>query len=323
MKKANILIVSIFAALIIGVVSIFVASLTNFGFFNKTTETNEVTMKRYMAICTNPQMDGWQDVKKGLARAAVNNNAAIEFLEEGFAEDRADASCIEMAVDSGVDGIILYANDGNFDTELDYAAENFVPVVLVINDYEHDKIFRVTSDSRLLPDTMVDYISRMHAECDDIAVITSSKSEQSKSGHFRTSLSAAGRKITMRTFPGPHIFDANKTVKELIASENDVDMICCLDATATLGVAQSIVELNKVNVIKIVGSGKTDEILNMIQKGIIDATVAVDYEKFASEAIEILVHNASKPIQYEKRVLSDVYVIDNKNVRSFVEVNVE
>jgi len=323
MKKSNILIVSIFFTLVVGVLVFFVVILTNYGFLRKTPDSAEITMRRFIAICTNPQMDGWQDVKFGLENAASKHQASIEFLEKGFEEDRADASCIEMAVDSGVDGIILYANDSSFDKELEYAAENYVPVVMVINGYTHDKIFQLGSDSTLIADKMLEYVEEMDVDSSSIAIISSNQSEEYKYGQFRTKFYDSGRNVMLRTFSGPHVFDANKTVKELIASEDEVDLICCLDSTATLGVAQSIVELNKVNVISIVGSGKTDEILNMIQKGVISATVAVDYEKIGSEAIDILVNNSSKPILYDKRILSDVYVIDKSNVRSYIEVNAE
>jgi ABC-type sugar transport system substrate-binding protein len=102
-----------------------------------------------------------------------------------------------------------------------------------------------------------------------------------------------------------------------------IDLICCLDATATLGVAQSIVELNKVNVITIIGSGKTNEVLNMIRKGIVTATVAVDYEKIGTETINILARYTKKPLSYKKHILSDIYVIDKSNVRSYMEVTAE
>lgn len=323
MKKANILIVSVFVALILCLVSIFIVSLSSFGVFQSDDDYSEVTMKRYIAICTNPQMDGWQDVRTGLEKAALKSNVAIEFLEEGFDQDRADASCIEMAVDSGADGIIIYAKDNEFNEELDYAAANSVPVVNVINEYNHDRIFQIGTNPKLIADKMADYVDEMDVESNNIAVISSDLSEQHKSGQFRIRFSNTGKKIMMRTFQGPHVFDANKTVKEIIASEDEVDMICCLDSTATLGVAQSIVELNKVNVITIVGCGKTNEILNMIEKGVVAATIAVDYEKIGSEAIDILVNHSAKPIRYEKRVLSDVYVIDQTNVRSYIEVIAE
>lgn len=318
MKKANILIISMIAALIVGVVLISGMLLINHGIFFDAKDSSEIAMNRYIAICTNPQMDGWQDVKQGLEKAAEKNQAAIEFLEKGFEESRADASCVEMAVDSGADGIILYANDGALDEELDYAAENSVPVVMVINSYNHDQIFQLGSDPMLLAEKMLEYIDEMDVENNSIAIISSNQSEEYKSGQFMMKFEKTGRNVTLHTFAGPHVFDANQTVKELIASEEEIDMICCLDATATLGVAQSIVELNKVNVISIVGCGKTDEILKMIQKGVVSATVAVDYEKIGTEAIGILMANSRKPFLYDQRIISDVYVIDPSNVRSFL-----
>ncbi len=322
MKKANTLIISSVFLLIV-VLAVFIVLFMSYGMLDNDEEKLDISMNRYFAICTNPQLDGWQDIKIGLQNAADAHNSAIEFLEAGFEDERADASCIEMAVDSGADGIIIYASDENVDIEVDYAAQKSVPVVFVVNDYDHDKIFKLRSDPLLFATKMVDYVKGMELENKNLAIISSEQSESYKSEPFQSLFRFEGFDVTIKPFSGPHVFDATETVKELISSQNEIDMVCCLDATATLGVAQSIVELNKVSVITIIGSGKTDEILNMIQKGIITATIAVDYEKIGSEAISILSDCKNRPIEYQKRILSDIYVIDKSNVRRFMEVTAE
>ena len=318
MKKANILIISIAFALIVGVLIVFFAAIGSFGVFEEPQEISEYEMNRYIAVCTNPQMDGWKDMKVSLERSAAANNAAIEFLEEGFDDDRADASCIEMAVDSGVDGIVIYANDGDFDAELKYAAENSVPVVSVIDSRSHENVFEIGTDHALFAKRMVEYVDEMDVESKNVAIISSGQYETHRSEQLSELFGESGRNVVTRTFSGPHVFDANETVKALIASEEKIDMICCLDATATLGVAQAIVELNKVNVISIVGCGKSEEILNMIRKGVVAATFAVDYERIAREAIATI-NNAQKPFEYDKRMISNIYVINGSNADAYIE----
>lgn len=321
MKKVTTLIISS-VLLIVVVLTIFIVIIMDFGMFKKTDETADVVMNRYFAICTNPQLDGWQDIKTGLQKASDAHKSAIEFLEAGFEDDRADASCIEMAVDSGADGIIVYGSDKTVDLELDYAADKSVPVIFVVNEYDHDRIFQLSSDPALFASKMVYYVNGIESDHKNIAIISSGQSSY-KAEQFQTLFDAKGYNTIVKSFSGPHVFDANETVKDLISSQNEIDMVCCLDATATLGVAQSIVDLNKVNVITIIGSGKTNEVLNMIRKGVVTATVALDYEKIGSEAINILSRYASKPISYKKHILSDIYVIDKSNVRSYMEVAAE
>lgn len=323
MKKANTLIISCVLVLIVIVLAAFLVMLLSYGLPKNNEDQPDISMKRYIAICTNPQLDGWQDIKIGLQNAANANNSAIEFLEAGFENERADASCVEMAVDSGADGIIIYASDQDLSAELDYAAQKSVPVIFVVNNYDHEKIFQLSSDPALFASKMVHYVNGTGKESKNIAIISSEQVESYKTEQFRSLFESKNYNVTLKSFSGPHVFDANETVKELIASQNEIDMICCLDSTATLGVAQSIVELNKVNVITIIGSGKTDEILNMIEKGVVTATIAVDYEKIGSESINILNRYGSRPINYKKHILSDIYVIDQSNVRRFMEVTAE
>ena len=324
MKRANPLIVSIFITLIVGVLAVFLIVLNGFGLFEKDNETEvPADTPHYIAICTDPQTDGWSEIKKGMMNQADAYGVGVEFIESGFDAENADESCIEMAVDSKVDGIAIYINDYGLHEEFEYASDSSIPVVTLVNSNSYTGLIKISADTVHLSNVMTEYINSSEMEFSDIGIISSGNTNTVRIASFMNEMSPNAKNIEVRSFTGPYVFDAGESVKELISENPDIDLICCMDATATLGVAQSIVDLNKVNNIKIVGSGKSEEILQMIRKGVVTATVAIDYENVGSQAINELY--AANPYFSKdgKKVPADIFIIDKNNVSSFLEDDAE
>ncbi len=316
MKKTNSLIIGLLAVLISMIVIVFAITFFALGLFGGQNENGDIGMSRYIAICTNPQAEGWSEIKNGMLYAAEEHGVSVEFIETGFIKDREDASCIEMAVDSGVQGIAVYFQHGDADEELKYAEEKSIPVIAIVGKYDGEKeISCISASSSRLAHATADYIGEMDTSSLRIGIIKNYSFVESWDGLF------AGFAAEFLRFPiktssgtGSYVFDAGETTRLLLQEDPSINLICCTDANTTLGAAQSIVDLNKVNDVHIMGSGSSAEILGFIEKRIITASLVVDYEKIGKSAIDELVRRNDVPYSTVRNIEADIFMIDDSNV---------
>ena len=318
MKKNNVWILGIFAVLVAGIITLFAVVLAGFGLFDGVREGGGADTPQYIAICINPQADGWQDIKAGMQQASAELGVAVEFIEHGFEQDRADASCIEMAVDSGAEGIAIYAQDRDLDEALEYAAKRGVAVAVLVNRYTgEESVIQIGEDAENIAGTMAEYIGGMSESALNAGLISDAQADDVRVGIFSEKISSitGGVKTAKRT--GYYVFDAGESAKQLLSANSEINLICCMDANTTLGVAQSIVELNKVNSVSIVGSGISSEILNLIEKGVISATVSMDYKKIGEDAVKELFKQNGRIYKTASEISADVFIIDADNADLF------
>ncbi len=81
-------------------------------------------------------------------------------------------------------------------------------------------------------------------------------------------------------------FESEETIRNIVLDDNErPDIIVCLNAMDTISACQCIIDYNLVGRISIIGYYTSTEILDGIQKGIIDSTIVVDTEEMGRVSI--------------------------------------
>lgn len=270
-------------------------------------------------VCNNRtgDTDDWNRIRLGVDAAAEEYGAAVEYVECAFTGDCADTDTLRMAVESKVDGIAILPTSEDISQALIFADTRKIPVVTMVADEPGS-----ASDHFIGVDES-DYerqLIRMIGQVDSVGHVGLIRSKNHDGGTRASALDAAlatRYRLTVVDRSSSYIFDASENLKELILSDSNLELVCCLDNNTTLGVAQAIVNWNMVKRIAVVGTGDSPEILAMIQKGIIRATLVIDYEEIGYQAVKALYFAAAGGKTAMDTAKIPIRMITQENVKQY------
>jgi ribose transport system substrate-binding protein len=111
-------------------------------------------------------------------------------------------------------------------------------------------------------------------------------------------------------------FETEKVASAIIDEMDDVDLIICLDERSTPGVAQVLVDNNKVGDIRIVGYGIMPQTLDYIERGVIYGTVSPNaYEIGYYTVMQLVKQIEGEQISDYKN--TELYTITSENVDEY------
>jgi len=257
----------------------------------------QVPKYHFYAVFQNSVDPFWDEVKRGIEDAAHQYNVAVEFNAPRFNNLSEEGQYLDIATLSGVDGIITHAaNDQMFIDLIDQADGQGIPVVTIENDAKDSKRRTfVGSDSALLGRQAGDLMNEATGGKAKIAVIMSSDSQKDAvtqnvivDGFLRSLEDKPGMEVEKIYTSRMGILSSEEITRSIINSK-DINAIFSVDTIDTIGVAQTIVDFNKVGEMTMVGYGVTSEILRYIDKGVIYGTVMGDPYRIGYESVKSLV----------------------------------
>lgn len=242
---------------------------------------------QFAVICNNPG-SGWDALRHGIDQAAREYGVAVEYLVSTFSGDGADDSSIRMAAESHVDGIAILPTSGDSGEAVAYAVEHGIPVVTMVYDIPlSGKNSFVGADAATYGKSLLEAVQDFGGNVKNVGLIYSGEVNQERIEAVEQMLR---QQYTLRTVSrsSSHIFDASETVKELSMDSEDLEMICCMDDNTTQGAVQAVVDCNMVNRLCIIGTGESENVLSMVEKGVVAAVILTDYKQIGYSSITTL-----------------------------------
>lgn len=239
----------------------------------------------------------WSEVIKGAKQSAKDNNVALECYAPRFNDPKEELKYMDIATLSKVDGIITHVSSAiDFTAAIDKARSNNIPVITLENDDNKSKRQAfIGTNSFMIGREAAKLLIEATGGKANIAVISSDDSNQ---GSVEENLKMNGFISTLKDYPNIKIvknytskmgiLSSEEITQKIIDSEDKINTIFTVSSADTLGVAQYIVDRNKVGDILVVGYGSSDGILRYIDKGIIYGTVASDPYKMGYEGLKAL-----------------------------------
>lgn len=269
----------------------------------------------------------WKEVQRGMEEAAADYNAAMEFRAPRMNNREEQLRYLDIAILAGVDGIVAYAfNDADFVGLIEKAYNSGIPVVTIENDVENSKRKAfVGANSFLLGEMAGKLMAQATKGKANIAIIMNDNLQRDTTSQ---NLKLNGFFSAVKEFPEINvtkvyssmlgIISAEEITQSIVASGLGIDAIYTVDSVDTLGVAQSIVDLNMVGKISLVGYGDSQEILRYIKKGIIYGTLVSNPYVMGYQSIRSLIEikekgNASTFLDTEIKVLTAETIDLGKN----------
>lgn len=300
-------------------------------------ETKEKDIPKYhfMIISNELNFSSGQAFINGAELACKDYNAVIEINEFKRENIEEQIRNISIAVASKVDGIIVQATDQDmFYEPINKAIEAGIPVITIFEDSpKSQRLSHIGINSYELGIIAADLAAKAVDNEGQMAVIFDGL--EGKQFDTSKNLIEAGireglknnqdmsiKKIDISASGILGILGASDITKEIIRDYPRINAIFCTSAINTLGVAQVIIDLNRVGKIKIIGYGDDQEILRYIEKGVIDYSLVSDNESIGYQSIESIIKyiNEGRISDFED---AEIYVIDKNNISSFINKNIE
>jgi ribose transport system substrate-binding protein len=233
---------------------------------------------------------------EGAERAAAEISAGISLHSIDPALNE-----LEMASYTGVDGVIVcpYLDDALARRQLEKLDERKIPAVLINHNIPNDKPWPFIGTNNFDLGRRIGLISRnLSGEPVRPAVVYSSKAPGIYAERELVEMgiaAALGGKLSgpvrsFRTSLNP--LDAEALLYRLFMPPEDgefaVNTLIFTDPADTAAAAQTLVDMNLVGSIQIIGFGSSPVVLESIRKGIIHCSVAINSERIGYEAVKSL-----------------------------------
>lgn len=299
-------------------------------------ETAGETYDRYYIMITREGKSAfWQSVYQGACERALEENVYVDWLGSDQLQGYSVEEQMEIAIASGVDGIIVTADENETLRGLiDRAAENGIPVVTLYGDdtqsarcsfvgvggynlgREYGRQALKIVQERLADVTerpiRVTLLVNSYANSLDQNIIYSGIQEA-----IEQERGDAVIEISLQSVDDTNAFSVEESVRDIFMGGNVPDILICLNELNTTCAYQAVVDYNKVGVVSILGQYTSDTILNAIDRNVIYATVNIDTPQMGGFCIDALqeYHDLGYTSQY---FTADISLITKDNVDEYL-----
>lgn len=295
----------------------------------------------YVMITDNPKSSFWQSVYKSALEAARESNDCLEMISDNLSRDYSVYELMEIATISGVDGIIVSADESEEMTELiDRAAANGIQVVTLYNDnsassrlsyvgvsnYNLGKqygelILKIAQEKKFTEDKIevVIFADVNSADAAQNLMFTAvqetvdSENPEKRSIHPPIELTIYGVDTTSE-------LSVEESIKTFLLKDRESlpEIVVCLNEMDTVAAYQTVVDYNEVGLVDILGYYDSEVILNGIERNVIYATISTDTEQMGRYSVNAL----TEYFEYgytSQYFTSDISVITKDNVAQYME----
>lgn len=258
--------------------------------------------KHYVLITDEQEDPLWDSIYQGVKEEGKKYNACVEYLGKSLPTDYSVQELLRIAIDAGVDGIIVVGDESEETVVLiNEAVGKEIPVVTVLNDS--------TASLRQCFVGISNYNMGQEYARQALKLLRNKKGQKicvlmdSGSGDTSKNTTFLGIKETIADkYPDKEIaqiqalavddkntFTSEETIRDLMLDEDNLpDILICLSAVDTRCAYQAAVDYNKVGKIEILGYYDSDAILEAINKDIIYSTISVDGVQMGTLCIDAL-----------------------------------
>lgn len=337
-KKKKVTVV--YYGLVISVVLTVLIGLGLYRIANRNFENraNVESFQYYCAMITDDTKSSfWQSVYEGAYEKGLSENVYVELFGENLDAEYSKQDLLKIAIASKVDGIIVTADESDEMTKLiNEAVEKGIPVVTLFGDDTRSnrcsfvgigsynlgleygkKVLEIAGKNAM----------QQRKEPMQVAVLVNSYAKDYGQNILCSGIqeivdtrSEGKIKVNLVAIDDTNAFSVEESIRDMFMEEQLPDVIICLNERNTNCTYQAVVDYNKVGEVHILGYYDSDMILHGIERGVVEATVAVDTKQMGDFCIQALTeyHELGYTSQY---LTADVKVIDKNNVKQYLEKN--
>lgn len=267
----------------------------------KTADDFKRYTRHYAMIAEDDDTGFWESVYEGAKKEGQLENIYVERFGQDLNTKYSREELVQIAIDAGVDGIILDGTDDpDMVTVVDNAVAQGIPVITVKDDcyYSRRQGFVGISSYNLGQEYGNQLLKILTDNTETIDVLMDASQVDSGQDIVITGISDAIQrglgaknkvKITGVTVDSTDAFGAEETIRDIfVDSKNMPDAIVCLNAVYTKCAFQAAVDYNKVGKVSLLGYYDSPDILDAVSKNILQSTISVDTKRMGRMCVDAL-----------------------------------
>ncbi|MDF2595633.1 MAG: LacI family transcriptional regulator [Clostridia bacterium] len=244
---------------------------------------NSVPIEKKKSIALIVKMkygDYWKTVKMGAEVAAKEFDVDLMFYAPDNEEDiEGQIQLVNNTIKTGMNAIVLASsNYERLGVAVDLVEGHGIPVIAIDSEVNSTKIksFIGTDNYNAGKEAGKKLIDLLGPK-GNIAVMSfvsgASNAELREKGLFEVVSEYPEIKVAARVYCNSDVDLARSLTQQIVASNSDLDCIIALNAISSIGVARAVKEMNLENQIKVITFDSTPEELDLLQDGVIRATI--------------------------------------------------
>ncbi len=288
----------------------------------------------YVMISGDRKNSFWQSVYQGAREAGLSEDIYVDLLGDNLSQSYSREDLMQIAISSGVDGIIVVADESNEMSELiNEAVAEGIPVVTLFGDNTHSdrcsfvgvgsynlgreygrQVIQIADENKKEHPIQVTVLVNSYAQDSGQNILCSGIQETLD----REKKAGTEIEMTIVAVDDTNAFSAEESIRNIFMRDELPDIIICLNELYTTCVYQAVVDYNKVGLVNILGYYDSDTIINAIDRNVIYATVSVDTMQMGAFCIEALkeYYELGNTSQY---FTADITLINKDNVSLYME----
>ena len=258
-------------------------------------QTSMIPRARYHLVLVLPDDDDsfFTGLVEGVRAGAAEADAAVQvFTHQGSSVSEKERF-FDIALGAGVDGLIMFSPLGDpvVERARKAAAKGVVFVPVGTDLPEGSPSGFIGSASLLQGFEGGKRICLALGSSARVGVILPANG----SGPEEEEPLYRGLSASLQTFPGasvaaltrarPGTLAGEEAASAMLGADPSINAIFCANSRDTMGVAQVVVELNRVGRVLVIGADETPEILRYIEKGVVAASIVRDSKWIGREAV--------------------------------------
>jgi ribose transport system substrate-binding protein len=264
----------------------------------------------------------WTACRRGMEKAAKEENVGHLFTGPTSTDIVKQIDIIENLLLKGVAGIAISPNDPTAVIRvINRAIDRGVPVVTFDSDSpESKRLAYIGTDNEAAGRTAGETLAKLMEEKGKVAILTGGLGALNLNQRIKGFRDALKNYPDMQALPPePDDDDSEKAraiAENLLLAHPDLGGFFGVSAPGAPGAARAVKAANKVGKVKIVGFDDTPECRQLIQEGVVQATVAQRPFDMGYQAIKVL-FNAHKGKKPENKIMdTGVLVITRDNLKA-------
>lgn len=273
----------------------------------------------------------WKEIYRGARAAAEKNNVALEIVGSDIEKEESELAYLDMAIAAKVDGIITHVTHSNAAKDyIDKAVGKGIPSFTLETDSPESmrRSFIGVNSYNLGTEWGKQLIDLAQGEPLRAVMLVGKQgeadgltSEETAEGLMYSGVLDAVREHANITVDSCGVdrsepFGTEEALKALIREET-ADVIICTTADGTVSAAETLINMNMVGKIRLVGYHDSKEILNYIKKGILYATVSVDAYQMGYRSVQAMAE-LKKNGGTNQYITTPVTVITAQNISEYL-----
>lgn len=241
------------------------------------------------------------DHKIGLEAAGEDLGVKVKAVGPADQDMSAMVDAFDQAIAEKPTGILTIGFDESLNTEVKKAMDAGIPVVTVDADLEDSgRICFVGTGNYSYGLTGGEHMAQLLNGEGQVAILTKPGQpnlEDRQRGFEDALANYPGIEVVQVSNDNQDVTKATQAASELLQKYPDLDAILCTNASGSVGAATAVREAGKQGDVKILANDRNDDVVQLIQDGVITSTVAQRTALMSYYGVQILYNYVNNPVQ--------------------------